>query len=96
MFNKDYNIAEYAINNKKNRHHFHIVTDQDIYKPTDKDVIKSVYLHTTEITDYFKKNRWFGYYQKVGEDRGYWTLDEIINLTRKERDNKKLILNSVD
>lgn len=75
MFNKDYNIVEYAINNKKNRHHFHIVTDQDIYKPTDKDVIKSVCLHTTEITDYFNKN---------GHIRGYagsvWTDSLVLDI----------------
>jgi len=86
MFNKDYNIVEYAINNKKNRHHFHIVTDQDIYKPTDKDVIKSVYLHTTEITDYFNKN---------GHIRGYagsvWTDSLVLDVDNDTDLNVSLI-----
>ena len=29
------------------------------------------------IKDVDKKNRWFGYYQKVGEDIGLWTLEEV-------------------
>jgi len=53
MFNKDFNIVEYSFNSKKNRHHFHNVTDQIVFKPTDKDVIKSVYLHTDELINYF-------------------------------------------
>jgi hypothetical protein len=53
MFNKDFNIVEYSFNSKKNRHHFHNVTDQNVFKPTDKDVIKSVYLHTDELINYF-------------------------------------------
>jgi hypothetical protein len=57
MYNNNYNTVEYAYNSKKNRHHFHNATDQNTYKSTDKDVIKSVYLHSSEITDYFNKNK---------------------------------------
>jgi hypothetical protein len=56
MYKENFNIVEYAMNNKKNRHHFHKVTDKNVFQPTDKDVIKSIYLHTAEITDYFEKN----------------------------------------
>jgi len=38
------------------------------------------------MTDINKKNRWFGYYQKVGECYELWTLEQIIELVRKERD----------
>ena len=33
----------------------------------------------------FKKNRWFGYYQRVGEEKGYWKLEEIISSVIEER-----------
>ena len=33
---------------------------------------------------WYKANRWFGYYQRVGEERGYWTLDEVRDLVRRE------------
>jgi hypothetical protein len=33
-----------------------------------------------------KKNRWFGYYQRVGEELGIWKLDDIKVLVRKERE----------
>lgn len=32
-----------------------------------------------------KQNRWFGWIQRYGEEKGYWTLEEIINLVRSER-----------
>ncbi len=32
------------------------------------------YIATTEEA---KANRWFGYYQKVGEDLGLWSLEEV-------------------
>lgn len=75
MYNEEFNIVEYASNNKKNRHHFHNITDQNVFKETDKDVIKSVYYHTTEIEDYFEKN---------GNIRGYagsvWTDSIILDI----------------
>jgi len=32
-----------------------------------------------------KKNRWFGYYQKLGEDIGLWTLEEVKKWVRDEK-----------
>lgn len=32
-----------------------------------------------------KKNRWFGYYQKLGEEYRIWDLDNIIKNVRYER-----------
>ena len=37
-------------------------------------------------TDMNNKNRWFGYCQMMGETFGIWTLDEIIEMVRAERD----------
>jgi hypothetical protein len=42
------------------------------------------------LSDLFKQNRWFGYYQHLGEQRGYWTLDEIIELVSQEKQIKHL------
>ena len=39
-----------------------------------------------KIKDINRKNRWFGYYQHFGEELGFWTLDEIIERVRAERD----------
>ncbi len=39
------------------------------------------------MTDVGKANRWFGYYQHVGEEHGYWTLEEIIEKVRLEKEN---------
>lgn len=33
----------------------------------------------------FKKNRWFGYYQRVGEEKGYWKLEEITSSVIEEK-----------
>lgn len=38
--------------------------------------------------DLGKANRWFGYYQAMGENRGLWTLEMIIDLVRREKDKK--------
>ena len=53
-------------------------------------VIKGSYIHgklleIMKLGDYNKMNRWFGYYQKHGENMKYWTLDEIIVKVRNER-----------
>jgi len=32
-----------------------------------------------------KRNRWFGYYQRVGEEKRFWTFDEVIEKLRAER-----------
>ena len=37
----------------------------------------------------FKKNRWFGYYQRVGEEKGYWKLEEITSSVIEEKRRKK-------
>lgn len=37
----------------------------------------------------FKKNRWFGYYQRVGEEKGYWKLEEITISVIEEKRRKK-------
>jgi len=42
-------------------------------------------LEIATLEDNNKMNRWFGYYQKVGEDLGLWTLDQIIQLVRNEK-----------
>lgn len=42
-----------------------------------------------ETTDINKANRWFGYYQRVGEELGYWTLDDVIKWVREEKEEKK-------
>ena len=34
-----------------------------------------------------KMNRWFGYYQKVGEDMVLWTLEEVKKWVRDEKNN---------
>lgn len=31
-----------------------------------------------------KANRWFGYYQRIGEEMMLWTLKDIINKVREE------------
>ncbi len=75
MYNENFNIVEYAMNSKKNRHHFKNITNQNVFEETDKDVIKSVYHHSAEITDYFKKN---------GHIRGYagsvWTDSLVLDI----------------
>ncbi len=35
--------------------------------------------------DIEKANRWFGYYQKVGEDKGFWTLKDVIQWVKDEK-----------
>lgn len=47
--------------------------------------LKLIYIK--KMTDINKMNRWFGYYQKVGQDLEFWTLDEIIKKVREERDS---------
>lgn len=37
-------------------------------------------------SDADKFNRWFGYYQRAGEELHLWTLDEVIGWVREERD----------
>jgi len=68
MYNKEYNVVEYSINNKTNRHHFHKITDTDVFSSSDKDVIKSVYLHSSDLTDYYNTH-----YKK---DTGNKTLED--------------------
>lgn len=36
-----------------------------------------------------KFNRWFGYYQKVGEIDGLWDLSVIVNMVRDEKQEFK-------
>lgn len=43
-------------------------------------------LEAMQLKDFNKMNRWFGYYQRFGECEGYWSLDEIIEMVRNERD----------
>ena len=38
------------------------------------------------ITDLYKKNRWFGYCQHMGQKIGLWTLYDIIERVRAEND----------
>ena len=81
MYNEEFDIVEYGYNDKKNRHHFHNVTDQNVFNKTDKDVIKSIYLHTTEITDYFKKNEHIrGYAGAVWTDSLVLDIDNDADL----------------
>jgi len=39
-----------------------------------------------------KKNRWFGYYQSVGEKIGLWTLDQIKEMVSTEKQPSKFSL----
>jgi len=41
------------------------------------------------ITDVNKKNRWFGYYQRYGEQLNAWDLTYIINMVRDEKNEDK-------
>jgi hypothetical protein len=43
-------------------------------------------LEISVLDDINKMNRWFGYYQKVGEDLGLWTLEDVINWVRREKE----------
>lgn len=81
MYKENFNIVEYAMNNKKNRHHFHQAADQNVFQETDKDVIKSIYLHTSEITDYFNKNKHIrGYAGPVWTDSLVLDIDNDTDL----------------
>lgn len=78
MYKEEYSFIEYSINNK--RHRFHKLTDKNIYKPTDKDVFKSIFLHSKELKKYFNetfneegKNTLSGYNKPISAD--YLTLD---------------------
>jgi len=42
-------------------------------------------LEMKDFTDDDKFNRWFGYYQRVGEELGLWALDEVIQWVREEK-----------
>jgi hypothetical protein len=53
------------------------------------DELKSKFIEIMGFTDIYKKNRWFGYYQRVGEEKGYFTLDYIIELVRKYKEEYK-------
>jgi hypothetical protein len=46
-------------------------------------------LEISVLDDINKMNRWFGYYQKVGEDLGLWTLEDVINWVRREKEIKQ-------
>ena len=39
----------------------------------------------TKLNNIDKQNRWFGYYQHVGEVLGLWTLEEISQWVRDEK-----------
>lgn len=39
----------------------------------------------------YKKNRWFGYYQRVGEECGYWSLQDVINWVITEKNNSEKV-----
>ena len=45
---------------------------------------------TQLLDDDFKRNRWFGYYQRIGEEKGYWTLRDIIKSVGFEKENEKI------
>ena len=78
MYKEEYSFIEYSINNK--RHRFHKLTDKNIYKPTDKDVFKSIFFHSKDLKKYFNetfneegKNTLSGYNKPISAD--YLTLD---------------------
>lgn len=51
----------------------------------------SLYAKLVEILalgDPYKQNRWMGYYQRVGEEKGYWSLDDVISWVRDEKQKK--------
>lgn len=53
--------------------------DKDDYNLFDK------LAEISRMKDINKMNRWFGYYQRVGEEHLNWTLDDIIDKVREER-----------
>jgi len=65
-------------------------TYEKMIKILKKDMFaKYIYKKFTEIANLSnidKKNRWFGYYQRVGEEIGLWTLQEVRDWVREERD----------
>ena len=49
------------------------------------DKLKQIQL----LDDDFKKNQWFGYYQRIGEEKGYWTLEVIIKSVTLEKNTSE-------
>ena len=49
--------------------------------------LESKLLEIKGFTDESKKNRWFGYFQKEGEDRQFWSLNLIEIMIRNEIKN---------
>lgn len=45
------------------------------------DKLKQIQL----FSDDSEKNRWFGYFQRIGEEKGYWTLGTIIGFVKTEK-----------
>jgi hypothetical protein len=50
--------------------------------------LASKLLEMRNFIDNDKFNRWFGYYQRVGEEMWLWTLEDIIAWVREERQER--------
>ena len=75
-----------AIN--KSEWHFPIKTLQkmiDIAEGHGEEHLANKLNEILTLGDVDKMNRWFGYYQCKMEERGYLTLDQIINWVRDEK-----------
>jgi len=51
--NNEYIFTEYR--KGKRRHIFRKITDKNVFKPTDKDVFKSIFLHSKELKEFYNK-----------------------------------------
>lgn len=78
MYNEEFSFTEYSINGK--RHKFHKISDKNVYRLNDKNVFKSIFLHSKELkkycnehTDEKGKQTLKGYDKPIYAD--YLTLD---------------------
>ena len=62
-----------------------------ISKNNNDSLLTSKFVEIKSFDNNFKKNRWFGYYQRVGEEKGYWKLEEITSSVIEEKRRKEKI-----
>ncbi|MBV6421634.1 MAG: hypothetical protein DAHOPDDO_02915 [Ignavibacteriaceae bacterium] len=54
MYNEEFSFTEYSINGK--RHKFHKISDKNVYRLNDKNVFKSIFLHSKELKIWFNEH----------------------------------------
>lgn len=54
MYNEEFSFTEYSINGK--RHKFHKISDKNVFRLNDKNVFKSIFLHSKELKIWFNEH----------------------------------------